>query len=343
MSSSTNQPLLEVKHLSTSFDTGGKRLTVLDDVSFKLFPGETLSIVGESGCGKSVTALCLMRLLPLPSGRIDQGQIVFDGEDIVNLSIEQMQSIRGKRIAMIFQEPMTALNPVQRIGKQLGEVYNLHFPDFDEAQINHQSLEALQQVGIAAPEQVLKRYPHQLSGGMRQRVMIAMALACKPDILIADEPTTALDVTIQAQILELLNTLQSNSGMSVLFITHDLGVVAEISDRVLVMYGGRGVESADVNTFFKAPRHPYSQGLIASLPKLDNPVKSHLNTIKGNVPALKDMPAACRFNTRCEFVEEQCRQVKPEFEQISDGQWVRCHRWQEIVGPLHKPQNSNNP
>ena len=330
MALNAKQPLLEVKHLSTSFDTGGSRLTVLDDVSFKLFPGETLSIVGESGCGKSVTALCLMRLLPLPSGRIDQGQIIFDGEDIVNLSIEQMQAIRGKRIAMIFQEPMTALNPVHRIGKQLGEVYSLHFPDMDDGKVKAQSIESLQQVGIAAPEQVLKSYPHQLSGGMRQRVMIAMALACKPDILIADEPTTALDVTIQAQILELLKTLQSNNGMSVLFITHDLGVVAEISDMVLVMYGGRGVESADAMTFFNQPKHPYSQGLIASLPKLDNPVKSHLNTIEGNVPALKDMPVACRFNTRCQFAEDVCRQVKPEFEQISDRQWVRCHRWQEI-------------
>ena len=328
--SSSHQPLLEVKNLSTSFDTGGSRLTVLDDVSFKLFPGETLSIVGESGCGKSVTALCLMRLLPLPSGQIDQGQILFDGQDLVNLSIEQMQAIRGKRIAMIFQEPMTALNPVHRIGKQLSEVYNLHFNDMDDQQIKTQSIESLQQVGIAAPEQVLKRYPHQLSGGMRQRVMIAMALACKPDILIADEPTTALDVTIQAQILELLKNLQADNGMSILFITHDLGVVAEISDRVFVMYGGRGVESADTTTFYNQPRHPYSQGLIASLPKLDYPVKSHLNTIRGNVPALKDMPSACRFNTRCEYAEDICRKVKPEFEQISQRQWVRCHRWKEL-------------
>ena len=330
MAQPANQPLLEVKHLSASFDTGGSRLTVLDDVSFNLYPGETLSIVGESGCGKSVTALCLMRLLPLPSGRIDQGRILLGGEDLVELGIEQMQAIRGKRIAMIFQEPMTALNPVHRIGKQLSEVYDLHFRDMDDRQVKAQSIESLRQVGIAAPEQVLNRYPHQLSGGMRQRVMIAMALACNPDILIADEPTTALDVTIQAQILELLKNLQSDFGMSILFITHDLGVVAEISDRVLVMYGGRGVESADTTTFYNRPRHPYSQGLIASLPKLDNPVKSHLNTIRGNVPALKDMPGACRFNTRCDYAQAVCREIKPDFEQISDRQWVRCHRWQEL-------------
>ena len=330
MALSSDQPLLEVNRLSASFDTGGSRLTVLDDVNFKLFPGETLSIVGESGCGKSVTALCLMRLLPLPSGRIDQGRILLAGEDILKLNIEQMQEIRGRRIAMIFQEPMTALNPVHRIGKQLSEVYGLHFSDMKEDEVTSQSIESLGQVGIAAPEQVLKRYPHQLSGGMRQRVMIAMALACKPDILIADEPTTALDVTIQAQILELLKDLQANHGMSILFITHDLGVVAEISDRVFVMYGGRGVESADTTTFYNQPRHPYSKGLIASLPKLDYPVKSQLKTIRGNVPALKDMPSACRFNTRCDHAQAVCREVKPEFEQISERQWVRCHRWREL-------------
>lgn len=330
MSEPQDQPLLQVKHLSASFATDGSRLTVLDDVSFNLFPGETLSIVGESGCGKSVTALCLMRLLPLPSGQIDAGEILFQGSDLIQHSIVDMQKIRGKRIAMIFQEPMTALNPVHRIGKQLAEVYKLHFDNLPDGEIKKQSIEALEQVGIAAPDQVLKRYPHQLSGGMRQRVMIAIALACKPDILIADEPTTALDVTIQAQILELLKDLQKQNGMSILFITHDLGVVAEISDRVLVMYGGRGVESADVVSFIKQPRHPYSQGLIASLPKLENPVKSELVTIKGNVPALKDMPAACRFQARCEFVAERCREEKPEFEKVSARQWVRCHRWREI-------------
>ena len=328
--------LLEVNDLSTSFASGNERLTVLDKVSFKLFAGETLSIVGESGCGKSVTALSIMRLLPLPSGQIDKGEIIFQGQDLLRLDIEAMHQIRGKRIAMIFQEPMTALNPVHRIGKQLAEVYALHFTDIEQAQIDERSVKALEQVGIADPSRVLKNYPHQLSGGMRQRVMIAMALACEPDILIADEPTTALDVTIQAQILELLKQLQQEYGMSILFITHDLGVVAEISDRVLVMYGGRGVESADSSTFFKQPRHPYSQGLIASLPRLENPIKSELTTIRGNVPALKDMPQACRFSTRCEYVQQDCQMVKPVREQISKRQWVRCHHWQSLERDLHR-------
>ncbi|MGY8815512.1 MAG: ABC transporter ATP-binding protein, partial [Gammaproteobacteria bacterium] len=282
--------LLSVNNLSTSFDTDEGRVTVLDDISFDLLHGESLGVVGESGCGKSVTALSIMRLLPKPAGRIDKGSIEYEGNDLLSLTISQMHTIRGKKIAMIFQEPMTALNPVHRIGKQLGEVYQIHFPDMTEDEIYAAQLEMLNKVGIPAPEKRLREYPHQLSGGMRQRVMIAMALSCKPDILIADEPTTALDVTTQNQILELMRELQKDINMSIIFITHDLGVIAEMCDRVIVMYAGRIVEQAPVNEIYARPRHPYTKGLLASIPKLDSPPKSKLEVIEGLVPSLHDIP-----------------------------------------------------
>jgi oligopeptide/dipeptide ABC transporter ATP-binding protein len=325
--------LLSVNNLSTSFDTDEGRVTVLDDISFDLLHGESLGVVGESGCGKSVTALSIMRLLPKPAGRIDKGSIEYEGNDLLSLTISQMHTIRGKKIAMIFQEPMTALNPVHRIGKQLGEVYQIHFPDMTEDEIYAAQLEMLNKVGIPAPEKRLREYPHQLSGGMRQRVMIAMALSCKPDILIADEPTTALDVTTQNQILELMRELQKDINMSIIFITHDLGVIAEMCDRVIVMYAGRIVEQAPVNEIYARPRHPYTKGLLASIPKLDSPPKSKLEVIEGLVPSLHDIPEGCRFRSRCDFKIDKCRKVDPIEEEIDDSNshTVACIRWREII------------
>jgi oligopeptide/dipeptide ABC transporter ATP-binding protein len=324
--------LLSVNNLSTSFDTDEGRVTVLDDISFDLLHGESLGVVGESGCGKSVTALSIMRLLPKPAGRIDKGSIEYEGNDLLSLTISQMHTIRGKKIAMIFQEPMTALNPVHRIGKQLGEVYQIHFPDMTEDEIYAAQLEMLNKVGIPAPEKRLREYPHQLSGGMRQRVMIAMALSCKPDILIADEPTTALDVTTQNQILELMRELQKDINMSIIFITHDLGVIAEMCDRVIVMYAGRIVEQAPVNEIYARPRHPYTKGLLASIPKLDSPPKSKLEVIEGLVPSLHDIPEGCRFRSRCDFEIDQCGEIDPIEEEMggSNSHTVACIRWRDI-------------
>ena len=318
--------LLQVDGLATEFTTEQGQARAVDDVSFELAAGETLGIVGESGCGKSVTALSIMRLLPKPAGRIANGAVVFRGQDLTGLPPEAMHKIRGKRIAMIFQEPMTALNPVYRIGRQLGETLELHHPDMDKAAVRSASLEILAKVGIPAPERRLKEYPHQLSGGMRQRVMIAIALSCQPDILIADEPTTALDVTIQAQILKLMKDLQQETGMAILFITHDLGVIAELCDRVLVMYGGRVVEEAAVEALFAAPRHPYTKGLLEAIPRLDKPAREMLDTIPGMVPSLHDFPPGCRFQNRCGYVEDQCRQQIPLLENINGNHKVRCFR-----------------
>ncbi len=324
--------ILSVDNLATSFETDDGRVNVLDRISFQVNRGETLGLVGESGCGKSVAALSIMRLLPKPSGRIDGGRIIYNGQDLLSLSTQQMHSIRGKKIAMIFQEPMTALNPVQRIGKQLGEVYRIHFPEMTAAESYAAQLEMLKKVGIPAPEKRLREYPHQLSGGMRQRVMIAMALSCKPDILIADEPTTALDVTTQNQILNLMRDLQQEFNMSILFITHDLGVIAEMCDRVIVMYAGRIAEQAPVKELFSSPHHPYTRGLLESIPKLDAPPKSELKVIEGIVPSLKDIPKGCRFRTRCDFAIAECSQTDPVVEVI-DGKLahgVACIRWREI-------------
>ena len=327
-----SDPLLQVGGLATEFTTEQGLARAVDDVSFELAAGETLGIVGESGCGKSVTALSIMRLLPKPAGRIANGTVVFQGEDLIGLPPEAMHNIRGKRIAMIFQEPMTALNPVYRISRQLGETLALHFPDMDKAAIRDASLDILEKVGIPAPERRLKEYPHQLSGGMRQRVMIAIALSCQPDILIADEPTTALDVTIQAQILKLMKDLQQETGMAILFITHDLGVIAELCDRVLVMYGGRVVEEADVETLFAAPRHPYTKGLLEAIPRLDKPAREMLETIPGMVPSLHEFPPGCRFQNRCAYVEDQCRQQVPVLENIDGNHKVRCFRHEVLNG-----------
>ena len=325
-------PQLQVDGLATEFTTEQGLARAVDDVSFELTAGETLGIVGESGCGKSVTALSIMRLLPKPAGRIVSGTVVFQGQDLVSLPPEAMHKIRGKRIAMIFQEPMTALNPVYRIGRQLGETLALHNPDMNKAAIHGASLEILAKVGIPAPERRLKEYPHQLSGGMRQRVMIAIALSCQPDILIADEPTTALDVTIQAQIMKLMKDLQQETGMAILFITHDLGVIAELCDRVLVMYGGRVVEEAAVETLFTAPRHPYTKGLLEAIPRLDKPAREMLVTIPGVVPSLHEFPPGCRFQNRCGYVVDQCRAQVPVLENINGNHRVRCFRHEVLNG-----------
>lgn len=304
---------------------------MLDSVSLSLEPGETLGLVGESGCGKSVTAMSIMGLLPKPSGEITHGEIRLEGQDLVVLDSREMSSIRGGRISMIFQEPMTALNPVHRVGNQLAESYRLHHPDATDATTYQASLDLMNKVGIPAPERRLQEYPHQLSGGMRQRAMIAMALSSRPQVLIADEPTTALDVTIQAQILELMRSLQSEYGMAIIFITHDLGVIAEIADRVCVMYAGKIAEQATVNELFKSPKHPYTRGLLSSIPRLENEPKSVLPTIHGMVPHLTELPDGCRFSNRCQYATEVCGSDQPADEDAGDGRQVACHHWRDLV------------
>ena len=326
------QQLLKVSDLVVTFATEYGAVRAVDGLSFGLGKGETIGIVGESGCGKSVTCLAVMRLLPQPVGTITAGKVLLGEEDLVTLRQDLLRTIRGRRIAMIFQEPMTALNPVETVGQQLMEVFELHFPETSKGDARKEILDILRQVGISAPEQRLDAYPHQLSGGMRQRVMIAMALACKPEILIADEPTTALDVTIQAQILELLRSLQKKTGMAMIFITHDLGVVAEMCDHVLVMYGGRAVESGTAESVFRTPSHPYTRGLLA-LPKIDGTPKSELRTIPGMVPALHAMPSGCRFSTRCDFVQDSCRAAHPAATVVAGDHTVWCVRSKELGRP----------
>ena len=317
--------ILQVKNLVTAFDTEGGRIRAVDDVSFHIKKQQTLGIVGESGCGKSVTALSIMRLLPKPTGIIESGQILFNGSDLVQLPADRMHEIRGKRISMVFQEPMTSLNPVHRIGKQLGEVYRLHFSEMSEKEIRQQSLELLQKVGIPEPEQRMEEYPHQISGGMRQRVMIALALACKPDILIADEPTTALDVTIQAQILDLMQKLQSETGMAVIVITHDLGVIAETCEDVVVIYAGKVAETASAVELFKNPKHPYTQGLLGSIPRLETPRKTKLNVIEGIVPSLYELPSGCRFRNRCPHAMDICAGDPPPMTSVAKDHFAACY------------------
>ncbi|WP_421260666.1 ABC transporter ATP-binding protein [Aeromonas jandaei] len=326
-----SSPMLTVRGLEVTFAVDGDELKVLDGVSFSVALGQTLGLVGESGCGKSVTALAIMGLLPRPHGRVVAGTIDFEGEDLLALPPEQMHRVRGNRISMIFQEPMTALNPVQTVGEQLMEVYRLHRPDYGRVERKAAAIAMLQKVGIPEPERRFAVYPHNLSGGMRQRVMIAMALACEPDLLICDEPTTALDVTIQAQILDLMKGLQAETGMAILFITHDLGVVAELCDEVVVMYAGRAVEQADVYTLFANPRHPYTHGLLGAIPRLDGQPKLLLNTIRGQVPALHEMPAGCRFANRCPHASERCSREVPAVEQLAPHHGVACHHWKELT------------
>ena len=301
---STGSQLLEVLDLSIDFATDDGVLNVVDGLSFDVREGEVLGLVGESGCGKSVTALTIMGLLPRPSGRVTRGSVLMKGLNLVDPGTD-LRLIRGNRVSMVFQEPMTALNPVQRIGTQLIEAIALHNDGNLDAH-RQGALDLLSRVGIPAPDQRLREYPHQLSGGMRQRVMIAIALASRPELLIADEPTTALDVTIQAQILDLLLELQADYGLSIIFITHDLGVIAEIASRVVVMYAGRIAEEAPTTALFTDARHPYTRGLIDSIPRMESEPKSVLPTIDGVVPTLAEMPPGCRFRNRCRYASERC-------------------------------------
>jgi len=323
-----NDVILSVRDLVTTFDTDAGRLTAVDGVSFDVRRGRTLGIVGESGCGKSVTALSIMRLLPQPMGQIRGGRNLFEGRDLATLPPAELHRIRGGRIGMIFQEPMTALNPVQPIGRQLSEVFLLHRTK-DPADAWRRGTEMLRKVGIPAPEIRMHEYPHQLSGGMRQRVVIAMALACEPAVVIADEPTTALDVTIQAQILELMQALQRDLGLAVVLITHDLGVIAETCDDVIVMYAGRVAESGPVEAIFDRPAHPYTRGLLDSIPRLEGTRKARLRVIEGMVPGLRDLPAGCRFQNRCPHRIDRCA-TAPALEAVGPGHAAACHRWREL-------------
>ena len=324
-------PLLTVRGLQTSFMLGGRAPVVaVDGVDFDVHAGETLAIVGESGSGKSVTALSIMRLLPRRVGKITGGWIRLGERDLTVLPEEEMRGIRGKEIGMIFQEPMTSLNPVHTVGAQIAEVLIEH-EEASTDDARQRAIELLETVGISEPTRRIDNYPHEMSGGMRQRAMIAMALACRPSLLIADEPTTALDVTIQAQILDLMKRLQEELGMAIIFITHDLGVVAQIARRVVVMYAGQVVESGPVEEIFRRPRMPYTAGLIASIPRLGGSERGQrLRTIEGQVPSAGMLPAGCRFSTRCPHAEPACAASPPPLEQVALGHEVRCLRWRDL-------------
>ena len=327
------QPLLEVKNLKTYFYTEDGVVKAVDGVDFVVYPGEVLGLVGESGCGKSVTSLSIMRLISLP-GKVLEGEIVFDGQNLLNLTETEMTHMRGNRISMIFQQPQSALNPVFKVGDQIAEVLNIH-QDLGRESAWKRAIELLTMVGIPEPEKRADAFPHELSGGMAQRVMIAMALACVPELLIADEPTTALDVTIQAQILDLMRDLRAKVGASVILITHDLGVIAEMAERVAVMYAGRIVEQADVKNLFANPRHPYTQGLMGSIPILGR-VKDRLEVIPGIVPNLVDLPAGCRFAPRCkarlDYKLQICTEAEPDLIPNSSEHLVRCWLYQDREG-----------
>ena len=325
----TEPALLEIRGLKTYFQVRGVELKAVDDVSLSIEAGMTLGLVGESACGKSVTASTIMGLVPRPPGKIAGGEIFFEGKNLLELSESAMKKIRGNRISMIFQEPMTSLNPVYPVGDQVGEVIRLH-QKRSRRETRDLVIESFQQVGIPAPETRINDYPHQMSGGMRQRVMIAMALACRPKLTIADEPTTALDVTIQAQILDLMNRLKEEIGASILFITHDLGVIAEMAQRVAVMYAGKIMEEADVETLFANPKHPYTIGLLNSIPTLDRKKKRRrLQTISGVVPSLFRLPEGCLFSERCPDVFEECRRVVPDIKDLGNNHKVRCLKYSE--------------
>lgn len=324
-------PLLEVDDLQVHFKTALGAVKAVDGVSFQISPGETLAVVGESGSGKSVTSLTIMGLLVGGTRHVAGGTIRYDGQDLLGMSQRALQDLRGGEISMIFQEPMTSLNPVYTIGKQIAESARLHM-GMDKKQAMARALEMLELVGIPEPRARLGNYPHELSGGMRQRAMIAMALACNPRLLIADEPTTALDVTIQAQILDLIRKLQSELGMAVLFITHDLGVVAEMADRVVVMYSGRAVEDGSVRQILMDPQMPYTMGLINSIPKLAGSAGKRLETIPGNVPNPLMLPQGCSFHTRCFFAKDgECNTIVPGFDEVEPGHRVRCSRHRAIM------------
>jgi len=333
MNINNKNPLLEVKDLKTYFFTEDGVVKAVDGVGFKVNQGETLGLVGESGCGKSVTAFSIMRLLDYP-GKTVGGEILFKGENLLRKSDAEMREIRGKNIAMIFQEPMTALNPVLTIGFQISEALMMHFKMSKEEAIK-KSVELLKKVEIPIPEQRVNEYPHQLSGGMRQRAMIAMAMSCDPALLIADEPTTALDVTIQAQILDLMRSLLREFNGSLIMITHDLGVIAEIADKIAVMYASKIVEYSDKKTIFHSPLHPYTFGLLTSIPRLDVEMK-RLNAIPGIVPNPLNFPSGCKFNPRCKFATERCKREEPPLIEIEEGHLVRCWNIERVAKEVKK-------
>jgi oligopeptide/dipeptide ABC transporter ATP-binding protein len=331
-------PILEVKHLTTRLLIEEREIAIVDDLSFELYPGKILALVGESGSGKSMTALSLMRILPTPPALASTGEVIYQNKNLLKVSENDMRNIRGSKIAMIFQDPSSALNPVYTIGNQLVEVAELHLGLYGEAAIER-ATRALAEVGIPSPIERLNDYPHQLSGGMRQRVMIAMALMCEPDILIADEPTTALDVTIQAQIIALIRDLQKRNNMAVLLITHDMGIVAELADHMIVMYAAQGIEKGSIVQIFDEMAHPYTQGLFAARPSLHQP-KETLHPIKGTVPSPMHFPEGCRFHPRCPFVMHRCRHGHvPEFEVDSKEHTAKCWLLDNSEESLRKRQD----
>ena len=328
-------PLLEIDDLRVEFRLREGTVRAVDGVSFDLREGETLGVVGESGCGKSVTALSILRLVPEPPGIVAGGGIRYQGVDLLGFSEPEMQRVRGKEISMIFQEPMTSLNPVVTVGRQISELFTLH-EGLSKRDASDRAVEMLRLVRIPEPEHRVREYPHQLSGGMRQRVMIAMALACDPRILLADEPTTALDVTIQAQILDLMAELREKMGTAIVLITHDMGIIAENAERVVVMYAGRKVEEAEVGELFSTPCHPYTRGLLTSIPRLDaaedGGERTRLNEIEGIVPSLAALPAGCAFAPRCPYATGECREVRPPLEKKRPGHWAACWHAERLPG-----------
>jgi oligopeptide/dipeptide ABC transporter ATP-binding protein len=328
--------VLEIENLQTHFFTPGGVVRAVDGVSYSVKAGETLGVVGESGCGKSVTALSILRLVTSPPGRIVGGAIRFEGQNLLEQSEQEMERIRGNEISMIFQEPMTSLNPLFKVGDQISEAIALH-KGLTRRQARKHAIDMLRRVSIPEPEQRAQAYPHQMSGGMRQRVMIAMALSCDPKVLIADEPTTALDVTIQAQILDLMREIRESFGTAIVLITHDMGVVAENADRVVVMYAGRKVEEADVDDLFDNPAHPYTKGLLAAIPHLDDAARAdagrtRLNEIKGMVPSLARLPPGCSFAPRCGFASDRCREAYPPLEEVRPRHWAACWHAAALMG-----------
>ena len=324
-------PLLEVKNLRTHFYTFEGVVKAVDGVSYDLEEGETLGLVGESGCGKSVSAMSLMRLIPDPPGKIVDGEILFEGQDVLQLSMDEMRHIRGAKMSMVFQEPMTSLNPVLNLEKQLGETLQLH-KGMTKQEARQESVQLLARVGIPDPERRVRQYPHQFSGGMRQRVMIAMALSCNPRVIIADEPTTALDVTIQAQILELMKGLTQEFGVAMIVITHNLGVVARYADRMNIMYAGKIIERGESAEIYSNPRHPYTVGLLKSVPRLDLPRRTRLDPIEGQPPDLIAVPKGCAFRARCKWAVDKCATDEPGLETVAEGHYSACWR-SEDLGP----------
>lgn len=321
-------PLLEIRSLTTHFFTEEGIVRAVENVSFEIYPGEILCLVGESGCGKSVTGLSILKLIPIPPGQIVRGEILFNGRDLLKLSEKEMEGVRGNEISMIFQEPMTSLNPVFTIGDQIMEAIQLH-QKLNKKEARKKAIEMLDRVKIPWPEKRIDSYPHQLSGGMRQRAMIAMALSCQPKLLIADEPTTALDVTIQAEVLRLLREIQREMRMSIMLITHDLGVVSEVGDRVAVMYAGRIVEYGPIEAIFHEMRHPYTKGLLESIPQLEEK-RDRLNAIPGQVPDPLRLPEGCKFHPRCYLMMDECRKEEPPLFEVKEGHYSRCLRWKEL-------------